>query len=576
MGCLQKYSNEMSEQGKPQHSKMLDLLARAASMMLTASSINEPFSARLQDFQTGRRSALPEDFTEDELVFFEEILNDVNEPLLKARLADLLWLLRKPRNPEHAKAAIDAYISQALNDETWHRDVNDCWERAARLCMQIKAIDRLNEIKGNLFSAFCSEYPRSKFMAFWIAELLDNLKIDSDFKVDIASSIHQKAKDLKSDGDFHSARSYFELASKKFLQCSDEQGWLDSLIAIAECFEQEADSRIGGSNMVANSFYENAIQAYRQIPSKHRNSYNVEEKITIIRSKITTSGQASLDEMEMISTPGIDVSDMARQSIDHVTGKRSSEEALMYFTGLFSGPEHKKLAASAKEIMQESLLSSLFGSTHISNDGRVIAKTPAVNLGADKDDPANQAALNGQIQQQFSIEVQLVVKGQILPALRQLLKEHRFTKKLLSAACHHSPIVPQNREQLLGHALWLGFEYDFGAAIHLLCPQVEHIVRSQLKDAGAITSNIDKEGIENENGLSTLLELPATLPLLGEDLTFELKSVFTEALGFNLRNDVAHGLLNDDASSSIYPIYAWWMVLRLVIRSIVAGAPRPK
>jgi hypothetical protein len=573
MQSIDKSAKEKSEAGLEEQRRILDLLSRSASMMLAPSSLNEPFKPFFQDFQAGRRSALPEDFTQEELVFFEEILNDIKEPWLKARIADLLWLLRKPKKPEHAKAAIDSYVSHPIDDETWHRDVNDCWERAARLCIQIRDFDRLNAIKRQLFSAFCSEYPRSKFMTLWIADLLDNLKIDSDFREDIAASLHGKAKDLLGDGDFNPARSYFELASKKYQQCDDENGWLESLIAIAECFELEADSRSSGSNMVANSFYENAIQAYRRIPTKHRATYGVEEKIISIRDKVVVSGKASLDEMGMVKTPGVDISDIAKQSIEHVSGKRSSEEALMYFTGLFSGPKYKDLSASAKELMRQSLFGSLFGSSHMSSDGRVIAKTPAMNLGAGEDDPANQAALHRQIQQQLSIEIQLVVEGQILPALRQLLMEHRFTKELLVAACHHSPIVPQSREQLLGYALWLGFEYEFGAAIHLLCPQVEHIVRSQLKEAGAHTSNIDREGIENENGLSTLMEMEEALTLFGEDLIFEIKSVFTDALGFNLRNEVAHGLLDDNASSSIHTIYAWWMVLRLVIRSLVDGNP---
>ena len=570
---LHKYSKEMLEQGKEEHSKALTLLARAVSMKLVASSINEPFKAYFQDFQAGRRSALPDDFTEEELIFFENILNDVNEPWLKARLADLLWLLRKPKNPEYAKAAIDSYIFQPIDDETWHRDINDCWERAARLCMQIRDFDLLNAIKNRLFSAACSEYPRSKFMTLWVADLLDKLKIDNDFKENIASLLVEKANNLKMDGDFHSARSYFELASKKYKQCSDENGWLGSLVAIAECFELEADSRSSGSNMVANSFYENAIQTYRRIPIKHREAYGVDEKTKVIRRKITASGKASLDEMCMVSTPGIDISDMVKQSIEHVSGKRSTEEALMYFTGLFSGPKYKNLSESAKEIMRKSLFSSLFGSSHMSSDGRVIAKTPAMNLSAGEEDPANQAALHRKIQQQFSIEIQLVVEGQIMPALRQLLMEHRFTKELMVAVCHYSPIVPQSREQLLGYALWLGFEHEFGAAIHLLSPQVEHIVRSQLKEYGAHTSNINKEGIENENGLSTLMELPEALKLYGEDLAFEIKSVFTDALGFNLRNEVAHGLLDDNTSLSIQSIYAWWMVLKLVIRSITNGSP---
>lgn len=574
MRSLQECAKEKMVTGQETQAHILELLGRASSMMLTPNSLNEPFKPIFQDFQAGKRSALPEDFTSAELDFFEKILNDIDEPWLKARLADLLWLIRKSKNPDHARIAIESYISHPIDPETWHRDVDDCWERAARLSMQIRDFDKLNEIKSQLFSAFGIEYPSSKFMTLWLADLMDRVSIDHDFREDIAPRLFQIGEDQKNTGDFNAARSYFELAAKKYQQCGDEKDWLDSLISIANCFEQEADLRSDGSNMVANSFYENAIQAYRSIPIKHRSTYGVDNKIQSVRKKIAETGEASLGEMGLIKTPGIDISDMAQSSIAHVTGKQNLEEALMYYTGLYNGPEISKLKSSAKDMMQQSPLSSLFGSSHMSSDGRVVAKTPAANLGAGDDDPSNQAVLNRQIQQQLAIETQLVVKGQILPALRQLLMEHRVTREFIEAACHFSPIVPQDREKLLGYALWKGFEYDFGIAIHLLCPQVEHIVRTQLKNAGAHTSNIDQDGIENENGLSTLMVLPEANQVFGDDLAFEIRSVFTDAIGFNLRNEVAHGLLDDKSSSSIFTIYAWWMILRLVIRSITSGGDR--
>ena len=54
MSYLQKISKEMLERGKAEHSKVLEILARAASMMLEPSSINEPFKAYFHDFQSGR------------------------------------------------------------------------------------------------------------------------------------------------------------------------------------------------------------------------------------------------------------------------------------------------------------------------------------------------------------------------------------------------------------------------------------------------------------------------------------------------------------------------------------------
>ena len=49
-----------------------DLLhADGGLMTLAPNSINEPFKPISQDYQAGRRSAIPEDFTAEELVFFE-------------------------------------------------------------------------------------------------------------------------------------------------------------------------------------------------------------------------------------------------------------------------------------------------------------------------------------------------------------------------------------------------------------------------------------------------------------------------------------------------------------------------
>lgn len=216
MQSLEKSAKEKSEAGFEEQEKILNLLSRSASMMLDPNSLNEPFKPYYQDYQAGRRSALSEDFTEDDLIFFEEMLQDLEEPWLRARLADLLWLCKTPKNPNHAKAAIESYISHSIDSDTWHRDVNDCWERAARLCMQIKDVDRLDDIKNQLFSSFKLEHSNSKFMTLWIANLMDKLNIDSDFREYIASALFNSGKTLLESGDFNSARSYFELSSKKF------------------------------------------------------------------------------------------------------------------------------------------------------------------------------------------------------------------------------------------------------------------------------------------------------------------------------------------------------------------------
>jgi tetratricopeptide (TPR) repeat protein len=574
MQSLQASAKKMLDAERAEEHKILEFLSRAASMRLIPGSLNEPFKPILEDFQMGRRSTIPEDFTMDELSFFEQILDDISEPFLKARLADILWLLRKPKNINHARLAIDAYIDHEIDEKSWHKDLSKCLERGARLAIQIKDWERLEQIKGLLFTAFLKDYPASKFMHLWIADLLDTLKIDNDLRPEIAQTLYDKANDLKNNGDFFSAISYFELSSKKNKQCDKVEKYVESLVAIAECHVSEAEKRSLDSNLVANGFYENAVQAYRRIPVRYRSTYDIENKIIEIRQKITSSGQASLDEMVSFTSPSVDVSELIQSSIKHVTAKATPQEALLFFTGVSHPIKYEQLLESANDVLKTSIFGSLFGGRHLSSDGRVIAITPGRNLTAGDDDPANQAVLLRQAQSQFSIHIEFAVQAQILPSLKQLQLEHRFSKDLMIAICKQSPIVQDGREVLLGNALWLGFENEFGLAIYLLCPQVEHIVRLLLKEAGAITTNLSIEGIENENGLSTLMELPEAELIFGKDLTFEIKSIFTEALGYNLRNNVAHGLLNDDESTSIASIYAWWMILRLIIRSIIHGKIR--
>jgi hypothetical protein len=117
------------------------------------------------------------------------------------------------------------------------------------------------------------------------------------------------------------------------------------------------------------------------------------------------------------------------------------------------------------------------------------------------------------------------------------------------------------------YALFAGYDYDFTTALHLLIPQIENMVRVHLKQAGAKTTNLDKNGIQNENGMSTLLELPEAELVFGVDLLFELDALFCNPFGPNLRNELAHGLLDEDGCNSHDAVYAWWLMLKLVLKA---------
>ena len=78
------------------HGKALFLLAHACSMRFSPDSINEPFRPfRMMD---GRRPIISDEFSKANISFFAHIVDEIDDPWLKARLADLVWGTQQPRN----------------------------------------------------------------------------------------------------------------------------------------------------------------------------------------------------------------------------------------------------------------------------------------------------------------------------------------------------------------------------------------------------------------------------------------------------------------------------------------------
>ena len=65
-----------------------------------------------------------------------------------------------------------------------------------------------------------------------------------------------------------------------------------------------------------------------------------------------------------------------------------------------------------------------------------------------------------------------------------------------------------------------------------------------------------------------MLDNPDIEKVMDKNLIFEFKALLSDAVGPNLRNEMAHGLLEADEARSVYAIYLWWLCLRLVINAI--------
>lgn len=563
---LSSAARKSTEELRLSEGKVFWLLADACSMMLKPTSLNEPFSPFM--VMEGKRSALPEDFQDSDVTFFTEIISEINDPKLCARISDISWLLAKPKDPSHALSAIDCYRKIPVNTESWIRDGRECWDRAIQLCLMLRAGagERLKEIEIELISSVKEATFEDGYLALWLSDLLKNHKLAGMEQVVISQKLEELAINFESSGDLHRSKDYFDIASDWFKKSGDSEKSAEMIVQNAEGWVKEAIARQASntpSHMVAASFYESAIQKYRTIPKALREIYGVDNRILELRKEMNEAGEHSLGEMGVVSSGAIDITDLIENSVKTVQGK-TAIDALAALANVYQGARVERVREFSEKMIREHPLQSLFSSTHISQDGRVIAKRPSGNFGADD---CNEATVFPEMVKHYTMELGIVIQGQIWPALEVVRQEHRLRENDFYSVTRQSPIVPIGREKLIAKGLFSGYDNDFITSLHILVPQLEHLIRSHLKQAGVKTTNLDINGIENENGLSTLIELPEVSGIFGDDLTFEIRALFCDSFGPNIRNELAHGLLGYDESQSTYSIYAWWLILRIVFNT---------
>lgn len=548
------------------HGKVLRLLADVCSMGLSPDSSNEPFK-RCVVLSDGRCSMGLDDLSADEIEFVAAIVDSIDNPLLKARMADVAWTLKKPKDVEFARTAIESYLSIPLDWKTWQRDGRECWQRAISLVNTrgIGTAKHKSEIETSAVAAFMSATAEDATFGLDLANLLIANALGMDESATIGSRLEDLGSEFERQGKVAVGLECHKASADWYRESGNESKWAERTVAIAEGWLREATSHELSDPprySSAASFYERAIQIYRDIPKAHRDTYRVDERISELRQRYHESLKKSLDEMSSITSRGLDLTRIAEGARKAVMGK-SSRDALASFVNLRHFIDARKLRDNVIVRQMSTPLLALASRMAISRDGRVIKKVS----GHDK-----EAKLQDQMIRDYRLDVEVDVRGIIDPALEALLLEHRFSVKDFIDLGRQSPFVPAGREHLFGRGLYAGCEYDFATAVHILTPQIEHVIRLVLKQAGVSTTHLDQNGVDTEKGLASLIRESALGEILGPDLSFELRTLFCEPTGPNIRNNVAHGLFNDNESQSVYAIYAWWLTLKLVVNSALAAS----
>jgi hypothetical protein len=550
-----------SSASSPDVVELATVLGQVASFMPRPDDWVRPYEPMWMSHEG--RSALPGDLLQEHVDILSAVAPRLPDAFLQARVCDVLALRSTGKDRiRWFTGVLDALREAPVGGSSWPRD-DDAWDRALLIArrlgsaLQVHVEELTRSLTQHVLLADRTQRPGM------VADLLLKHNLARPEAAQIANRMRELA-DGYGSGEFDATRGYLRRAVE-WLQVAGQADAANSVrLALVTNFIEEADvlDSAAGSDSHARSghLHEQALKTLRTIPRRYRERMGVGDLTAELANRIRAAGAATIGQMGVFESEAVDLSDLRKESMAKMRGKEPLE-AVRSFIRLSSFAHYESDRQNAEALLQENPLQGLFSNTHYSHDGRVIHRSSGRD-GAPiyGEDPA----VWRQMIQAYEFRIALTVQGALAPAWVSLSNEHHLALADFLQITRGSSIVPADRERLIAQAFYYGYGGDFLTAAQLLAPQLEHIVRLHVRNAGLSTTTMDENGIENEIGLSSLMSRDAVVEIFGPDIAFEIRALFCGPIGPNLRNQFAHGLTGDASVGSAEAVYCWWFMLRLV------------
>ena len=457
-------------------------------------------------------------------------------PFLRYRFADLVWDLAVVaggrRDVSFARLAIDAVL-EGLAGEAFKYPVEalKASSRALDLSRMINDPARAVAVERAIF-AYESTHGNDAHEATWGHAL--ELVVQRDSRLPqaeqdlVVAAMEERLARLAS-GDPHPHT--IEAAVLPLAELYKLRGRGDDVARVLRVYARLvtlAGRKMQG--MAAASFLDRLHAVLEQ--------YGLHTDAAGLAEEMQEQGRRSISELKRFSTT---IRIPAEEMEELVSGILSgtTEEALARIAFYFV-PDREKAAERVKELAVEAPLMADMTKTIIDANGQRLAVVGSVD-----DD------LEGNLVQHIAQRFQFMA-----PYLRVTLDEARrrigLDTALVMAEARKSPVFDQEKLPLLEEGLRGFFADQHAVAVHLLVPQIEAAIRRLAIISGVMPYKRKKEDLEMRS-LGSLLGDPQLEAVLDPRLALYLTVLLTDVRGWNLRNQVCHGLLQ---AAQIGPVLA--------------------
>ncbi len=280
--------------------RTLTAMARATSAMLNPDSRDEPFAPAMQ--WSERRTEIPSELDDVELGLLADALPLLEHGVLKARLADVVWTYRLPRDPATAAAATDAYLTIPLTWDAWVRTGHDSYRRVVQLARRQGRPGNvvLDVLAARLLSFISTGDGHGYFLAQVSQVRRTTGKVTQAQSLDLGKRLSELASESPTGS--RPERALLREATAWYHRSSEGDEALACQVRIADSYaaEGEQQRRGDGGALSASGPLEKSVEVLREVPRRYRNAHGLEEVLAARQARLRELRQHSLEEMTPI------------------------------------------------------------------------------------------------------------------------------------------------------------------------------------------------------------------------------------------------------------------------------------
>lgn len=453
----------------------------------------------------------------------------LKHPFLKARYADLTWEMsgligKRRRDVDDARLAIDAYLDAIPRMAEDHEHVQFAI-RALDLAVLIGDKDRTDQARTELMSVHRSLIKKGGSWWRTVDRLLEDKKAGvtngerSELVADL-ESIVTTASNTADPKQFnpHEAQD----AAERLIRYYRRLGTFDDIKrlheAVGASFEHFASM---ADPMLAAALLQTATDEYRHaglLRERDRTRILMQQKIGAAGDNLQSfEHKIEISHGDMEKFLDLVIVDDLGKSFVHI-----AREFLLKRTELEEQVERSLREAPLMAHITQTIMA----------DNRVAAK-----IGSVQDDPFGRLVHQANFAFQF-------VRPWLAQSFQRLFEKHEVVPEHFAGWANRHGLFEDMSLLVEGIRAWE--RNDQVKAAHVLIPQIEHALRMIADGLGLPITKAHPKIPETSVaiGLGDILNNERVVEALGADATLHFQALYADPRGMNLRNEIAHGLMD--------------------------------